>query len=86
MTARELAARLADLHRREKSIAALLFGIEYARDIEECRNLMGLSRNAVIIEIVQLSGIPPSYTINVDKGIRMAPYVSVQRRPCRNSN
>ena len=80
LSAQELAERLAEWHRREKSIAALLFGIEYSEAIEEYRNLMGFSLNAAIKEIVRLSGIPEGFDINLRKGIRMAPYVSVRRK------
>ncbi len=75
MTGGELAEQLARLHRAERGIGILLFGIRYAREIDECRDS--------VQEIVRLSGVPPSYVSEVYKGVRLAPYVSVRHLPRR---
>lgn len=76
MSGGELAEQLARLHRAERGIGILLFGIRYVRELHECRDS--------VQEIVRLSGVPPSYVSEVYKGIRLAPYVSVRRLPPRS--
>ena len=75
MTGGELAEYLARLHRAERGTGILLFGIRYARELDECRDS--------VQEIVRLSGVPPSYVSEVYKGVRLAPYVSVRHLPRR---
>lgn len=75
MTGGELAEQLARLHRAERGIGIFLFGIRYAREIDECRDS--------VQEIVRLSGVPPSYVAEIYKGVRLAPYVSVRHLPPR---
>ena len=76
MSGGELAEQLARLHRAERGMGILLFGIRYARELDECRDS--------VQEIVRLSGVPPSYVTEVHKGARLAPYVSVRRLPPRS--
>ena len=69
MPADNLAARLAELHREHKGIGVILFGIRYARQIEDSQD--------TVKEIVRLSGVPESYDSEVYKGIKLAAHVSV---------
>lgn len=70
MKAEELAALLAQLHRAEKGIGVLLFGIQYDREIEACPDS--------IQRILRLSGVPPSYDSEIYKGRRLARHVRMR--------
>ena len=53
-----------------------LFGILYAQEIREC----GDSLTPTAQEIVQAAGIPPSYHMDVIRGLLLAEYVTVHDR------
>ena len=60
---------------REKTMVHL-FGILYAQEIREC----GDSLTPTAQEIVQAAGIPPSYDMDVIRGLLLAEYVTVHDR------
>ncbi len=72
MTSAELAARLGEMYRSAPdgdSVAMIhLFGIRHADEIRKC----GTSPN----ELARAAGIPLTYGTEVNKGIKLAKYVT----------
>jgi 5-methylcytosine-specific restriction protein B len=54
----------------EKATMIHLFGIKYANEILRSENS--------IAEIVNISGLPDSYIVEVNKGKKLAKYVSIK--------
>ncbi|MDX8340541.1 hypothetical protein SLH46_15180 [Draconibacterium sp. IB214405] len=69
MTEKELSEKLADMYfnaMKGEAVSMIhLFGIKYAEEI----------RNYSIKEIIEMSGLNPSYGTEVSKGMKLAKYV-----------
>lgn len=76
MVKAELAALLRAMYdgakRNEAACQVHLFGIKYARELQEC--------GCPLKEIVQLSGISMGYLSEVSKGVKLAQYVELKER------
>ena len=58
--------------RNEAACQVHLFGIKYAKELQEC--------GCPLKEIVQLSGISMGYLSEVSKGVKLAQYVELKER------
>ena len=76
MVKAELAALLRAMYdgakRNEAACQVHLFGIKYAKELQEC--------GCPLKEIVQLSGISMGYLSEVSKGVKLAQYVELKER------
>lgn len=76
MVKAELAALLRAMYdgakRNEAACQVHLFGIKYAKELQEC--------GCPLKEIVQLSGISMGYLSEVSKGVKLAQYVEMKER------
>lgn len=76
MVKAELAALLRAMYdgakRNEAACQVHLFGIKYAKELQEC--------GCPLKEIVQLSGISMGYLFEVSKGVKLAQYVELKER------
>lgn len=76
MVKAELAALLRAMYdgakRNEAACQVHLFGIKYAKELQEC--------GCPLKEIVQLSGISMGYLSEVSKGVKLAQYVEPKER------
>lgn len=76
MVKAELAALLRAMYdgakRKEAACQVHLFGIKYAKELQEC--------GCPLKEIVQLSGISMGYLSEVSKGVKLAQYVELKER------
>ena len=76
MVKAELAALLRAMYdgakRNETACQVHLFGIKYARELQEC--------GCPLKEIVQLTGISMGYLSEVSKGVKLAQYVELKER------
>ena len=79
MTLQDLSAELARMYHDapdgEMKVMICLFGIRYADQINLLIQRNGASWTAVIEQIVQGSGIPPCYGIEVKTMVKLARYV-----------
>ena len=71
----ELAARLREMYdgakRNEAACQVHLFGIKYAKELQE--------RGCPLKDIVQQSGISMGYLSEVSKGVKLAQYVELKK-------
>ena len=71
----ELAARLREMYDGAKRNGAAcqvhLFGIKYAKELQEC--------GCPLKDIVQQSGISMGYLSEVSKGVKLAQYVELKK-------
>ena len=71
----ELAARLREMYdgakRNEAACQVHLFGIKYAKELQEC--------GWPLKDIVQQAGISMGYLSEVSKGVKLAQYVELKK-------
>ena len=70
--AAELHRRYENAKRNEAACQIHLFGIEYAKELQDC--------GCPLKHIVELSGISMGYLSEISKGIKLSKYVEVRKR------
>lgn len=73
MTLNELAMKLKDMYEgstAEKTAMIHLFGIKYAKVIRD--------NGYIPKDILKIAGMPESYQVEINKGIKLAKYVTVK--------
>lgn len=73
MTLNELAKKLKEMYEgssTEKTAMIHLFGVKYAKDIRES--------GYVPKDILKVAGMPESYQVEINKGIKLSKYVTVK--------
>ncbi|WP_295763239.1 hypothetical protein [uncultured Oscillibacter sp.] len=76
MTLNELSSALKEMYatasKGEQTTMIHLFGIRYSNEIQEA--------DYSPKDILQMAGLPSSYVTEINKGIRLAPYVEERNR------